>query len=106
MTNAAPRLMGAYARDTVTWLQFQGLDDYGDPITPVEVSIPVRVTWEFKRVLDKGGNEVVSSGNITMASKPRVDQDKIRINGTEYIIVAAKELKSFSVVTGYRVYLQ
>lgn len=106
MTNAAPRLMGAYARDTATWIQFQGLDDYGDLLTPVETPITVRVTWEFKRVLDKGGNEVVSSGNLLMASKPRVDQDKIRIDGVEYIIVAAQEIKSFSRVLGWKVFIQ
>lgn len=106
MTNTAPRLMGAYARDTATWIRFQGRDDYGDPITPLETPIAVRVNWEFRRVRDKGGNEVASSGNVVMAEKPLVDQDKIRIDGTDHPIIAAKELKSFSVVTGYKVYLR
>lgn len=106
MTNAAPTLMGAYARDSATWIRFQGRDDYGDELAPVETPITVRVTWEFKRVLDKGGNEVVSSGSLVMASKPRVDEDKLRIAGIEYLVIAAKEIKSFSRVLGWKVFIR
>ncbi len=98
--------MGAYAHDSATWIRFQGRDGKGDPIAPVEEPITVRVNWEFRRVRDKGGNEVVSSGNLLMAEKPLVDEDKIRIDGTDHPIIAAKELKSFSVVNGYKVYLR
>jgi len=98
--------MGAYAIDTVTWVQFQGRDNYGDLLAPVSVSVPARVTWEYRRVRDAGGNEVVSSGHLTMASRPKVDEDKIQIDGADHLVIAAKEIKSFSRVLGYRVYLQ
>lgn len=106
MATKAPRLMGAYARDTATWIRFQGQDNYGDDLTPIEVQIPARVTWKMRRVVNLQGEEVVSSGSILMGERPNVAKDKVRIAGTEYIMVAAEEKKTFSAVLGYTVYLQ
>lgn len=97
--------MGAYARDNVTWIQHQGLDTYGAPLTPVETPIQVRVEWKIRRVVNRDGEEAIAAGNIRMTSKPDT-QDKIRIAGVDHIILAAEEIKAFSRILGYKVFIQ
>lgn len=99
-------MIGTYIRDSVTWLQYAGRDDYGDESAPTEVALSARVNWEVKTVRDSAGQEVVSTGHILMADKPRADEDRIKIDGVEYVIIAAKEAKSFGRISHYTVYLQ
>lgn len=98
--------MGVYARDSATWIQFQGTDNYGDELTPVETPLPCRVEWKVRRVTTPAGQEVISAGSLKMHSRPKAGQDKIRIEGVDHLIVAVEEIKAFSRVHGYRAYIQ
>lgn len=99
-------MIGTYSQDTVTWIQFQGLDEYGDPLEPVEVPLSSRVDWAVKRVVSHSGEEVISSGSVRMLGRPKAGEDKIRISGTDHIIVAVHEMKSFSRVSHYKAFVQ
>lgn len=106
MSTDHPRLGGIYARDQIIWLQFQGRDDYGDPLAYVEASIPARVTWKVRRVTNRQGEEVIASGSVLMHAKPSAGEDRIRIDSVDHLIVAVKENKGFARVYSYEAYIQ
>ena len=99
-------MIGTYQRDSITWLQHQGRDAYGVEQTPTETTILARVNWKVRRVTNSAGNEVVSAGDVILSSKPLTGQDRLRIDGSERLIVATEEIKSFSRVIGYRAFIQ
>lgn len=99
-------MIGTYERDSVTWLQNAGYDTYGDPNTPTSVSVSARVKWATSRVVNQQGQEILASGSLLMSGRPTADKDKIRIAGVDHLVVAVREIKSFSRVSHYEVFIQ
>ena len=97
-------MIGIYARDTITWKQVT-LDEYGEA-SETTSTLRGRVVWGTRKVTKWDGNETLSSGHVLMKSKPNVSRDTLTIDGTEYVLVRVEEMKAFTKVSHYKVYLK
>lgn len=89
-------MISAYLTDTVTVLRHTGFDQWGEPNSPTQETVPARVQMGFKNVRDNTGAEVVASGSVLLESSVRPGLDRLLVNGAEVRILNAVEEKGFS----------
>ena len=97
-------MLEIYFSDTATWLRTAGYTADGEPNAPTSVDVSCRVRWAPRVVRGLAGEEVLTSGDLTMAQKPDA-RDKFIISGTTYAIARVDELRSFS-RRAYKAYLR
>jgi hypothetical protein len=86
----------SYANTDVT-LVLETLDNYGNVSSKSETAARGYYNRKFRKVLDRNGNEVISTAHIRMHTKYGVTlQHRIKVAGTEYLILALEDSVGFS----------
>jgi len=81
-------------------------DEWNNPNPPTLEDISGYLEWKTKIVRNLAGEEVISSGNFLFSYDGTIDHnDKLRINGKDYPILALEPAKDFSNV-GIRIFFQ
>ena len=103
-------MIKAYCTDTITLKQYMGADQWGEHITPVEVTFRAHVDQTQRVVIGQAGQLVTSTGKVLMDKRTIVTtgfatraantisyQDIIVIEGVDYPIIKIAQARDFRV---------
>lgn len=103
-------MVGPYLIDTITLVQYKGKDKWGEPITPTNASVKVRVDYKDRVTINSAGEEIVSAAQIMMRPRTIIFadfatrssntisyEDKVVVDGVSRAIVAIARMADFSV---------
>ena len=90
-------MLNVYGVDSITIVRDGGFDEWGEPSATTSESVKGYVEWKTHLVRDINGEEVVSSGYVTLSYDSTIDhKDKLTINSTTFSILSIDRLKDFS----------
>lgn len=95
-------MIGIYARDTVTVIT-PSFNTLGDP-TNTSASVDARFTAQVRLVRNSEGEQVTASGYIRMKSAPSLGA-RITFEGRTYALLAIEQVKVFSRIDHYKVWV-
>lgn len=100
-------MLNAYSVDDLVIIRVPdpAYDTRGEPFATTDEAVKGYVEWKLQLVRDFAGEQVVSRGYVFITYDGTLDhKDKIKINGTEYVIIALEPAKDFSNV-GLKVFI-
>jgi len=111
-------MIGAYLVDTITLRQDKGMDKWGEPNTPTDVTVKARVDYKERNIQNAAGQVVVSMAKVMMRPRTIITtgfatrvantisyKDVIVFDdGTIHAIIMMGKMKDFS-VRGIEVYV-
>ena len=83
-----------YLTDTAVWVRHQGTDQWGEPTTPVEETIPARIDYRLRVVRDFNGHEAASEAKLLVINRPD-PKDMFRFDGRDHRILTVHRMASF-----------
>lgn len=95
-------MIGIYARDVVTVIT-PSVNTLGDP-TNTSASVDARFVAQVRLVRNSEGEQVTASGYIRMKSAPSLGA-RITFEGRTYALLAVEQVKVFSRIDHYKVWV-
>jgi len=90
-------MIDSYCNDAATLLVSGGYNIYSDKQEPTEQAIKTKYFDKIKLIKSIAGEQVVSSGYFMIPKDVTVtNEDKIRYDGTDYVIIAIQKCKDIS----------
>lgn len=88
-------LIAIALNQTISWAKRTGIDHYGMPSYEQPKDIACRVSYQSRLVINKDGDEVTSSAQVTTLEPVGIG-DKLTLNGRAYIVISVKEPQTFA----------
>lgn len=90
-------MIRAYCVDDFIIYRYQGIDEYNEPLDPKKIAVKGYIEWRTKLVRDFKGEQVISSGMISLLyDELLTHMDRLEIGGVDHAILNCRLMKDFS----------
>lgn len=90
-------MLRSYMQDDIIVLYSEGESDWGEPAATTDVEMKAYIQWKTHLMENIAGEKTIAKGVIyVMPDRTITLADKIKIDSTEYIILAISKGKDFS----------
>jgi len=89
-------MIGGYLTDTAVLIKKPATDVFGSETAPAEeITIDVLIEYGTRMVVDRAGNEVLSSARVSMRDRAISHEDRLRFDDIDHGIKAIEKPKAF-----------
>lgn len=89
-------MINVYLSDNIVLIQSEGVDKWGEPLSPTEISLKALIDYKTRLVRNFAGEEVVASARIMLKNMILSHNDKIKFDDIEHAILNIAKKKDFS----------